>query len=183
MIKNQQSQKGFTLIELIVYIAIASLVLVSALNIGWNVSLGQTNSSAKKEVYLNARLILNELQNQIRQADGVITANSVFNTNPGTLSLDYPGGNADVVFNTYSKAVNVGGAVTNITKLRVYEGMNYSDLTSDQVDVTNFTVQNLQRGTEKTNIGITLTLERVNPGNDPKYDASINIQTAISLRK
>ncbi len=181
---HNMNQKGFTFIELIVYIAIASMVLVSAVGIGWNLITNEANVIGKQEAYSNARTVMNHFKINIREADDVITGSSTFNTHPGVLTLDYPGAGTDVVFDTYTKNVTVGGQATTIRKLRIKEGAAAAvDITSDQVDVTDFTLTNLTRGSESKNINIELTIEKANPGNDPNFDASILVETALSVRK
>lgn len=177
-------QNGFTLIELIVYIAISAMVLVTAINIGWNLIISEANVTGKQEVYMSARTIMNQIQISIREADDVITGSSTFGSHPGMLTLDYPGGTTDVIFDTYTKSVTIGGLPATVRKLRIKEGSaDYVDLTSDKVDITNFTLTNLTRVNEPKNINIELTIQKVNPGNDPNFDASISLETAISIRQ
>lgn len=178
------AQNGFTLIELIVYIAISAMVLVTAVNIGWNLIMSEANITGKQEVYMSARMIVNQIQIKIREADDVITGSSTFGSHPGILTLDYPGGGTDIIFDTYTKNVTIGGQSITVRKLRIKEGSaDYVDLTSDKVDVTNFTLTNLTRGNESKNINIELTIQRANPSNSPNFDASISLETAISIRQ
>lgn len=169
--------------ELIVYIGIASMVLVIALSTSINLFLSDANIQTKQEVYSNARIVTHEFQLQILKADDVILGSSVFLTSPGTLTLDFPGIGTDVIFDTYTKNVMVVGQSVTIRKLRVKEGSgNYVDLTTDQVTVTNLVFSNRTRSGENKNIKIQLTLEKVNPDGNPTYDASISLETAFSLR-
>lgn len=184
MKRKMTSNRGFTLIEFLVYIGIASMVLVTAIITGMNLITGSASSIARQETYYNARLVMNQIQYQVRAADDVITANSTFASHPGVLVLDYPGTGSDVIIDTYTKSVSIGGEATNIRKLRIKEGEDaYVDLTGDKVNVSNFVVSNLSRGVEPINLRIQLTIESANPGNDPKYDASITLQTALSTRR
>ncbi len=177
-------KKGFTLIELIVYIGISSIVLVTAVNIAWNLIVSNANSQGKSEVYFNSRFALHQLQLQVRAAEDFITGSSTFGSHPGVLTLDYPGEGTDVIFDTYTKNISVGGESVTIRKLRIKEGAaDYVDITSDKVDIINFTLHDLTRWSEKTNINIELTIEKVNPGGDPNYDASISLETALSVRE
>lgn len=182
MIKTKNI-KGFSLVELIVYIAIASMVLVTVVNVAWSIMISNSNTQGKRDTYFNARQVMQQMQTKIREADDVITGSSTFGSHPGALTLDYPAGNTDVVFDTYTKSVTIGGQSTTIRKLQMKVGLNdYVDLTTDKVNVTNFVLTNLTRGTEPPNIKIELTIQKANPGNDPNYDASIAVETAISLR-
>ncbi len=178
------TKKGFTMMELIVYIAIASVVLVAAINVGWNLMIGYANTNSKQEVYLNSRLVMNAMGIKIREAEDVLTASSTFDTNPGVLTLDYPGADTDVIIDTYTKNIILGGQETTIRKLRMKEGIaDYVDLTTDEVNITNFVLTDLTRGSEPDNINIELTIEKTNPGGNLNFAATFSLETAISLRQ
>jgi prepilin-type N-terminal cleavage/methylation domain-containing protein len=181
---KRSAKKGFTLVELIIYIAIASMVLVGAVNVAWNLITANATSDLKRDVYMNARVVTEEFGRQVRGAEDVDTGSSTFGANPGVLTLDYPGGNTDKVFDTYNKDVVVGGQIVNITKLRITEGTSDPvDLTNDHVDVGDFTLTDLTQASEPDNVLLELTLDSVNPGGDMKYDVSISVQTSISIRQ
>jgi prepilin-type N-terminal cleavage/methylation domain-containing protein len=182
--KYSYEKSGFTLIELIIYMAIASVVLVTAVGTGMNVITTQGVSETKREIYTNARFLMNQFGFAVRNADDVIIGSSTFGSNPGILTLDYPGIGTNVIFDTYTKNIIAGGQAVTIRKLEVKDGTaDYVDLTSDSVTVTNFTLMNLTRGAEPKNINIQLTLESVNPGNNKTYDISIPLETALSIRR
>ena len=182
--KIKTDKKGFTLIELIVYVGVSSIMLVIAINMTSNLIVSNASARGKQEVYINARLAMNQLQLKIREAEDVIIGSSTFNSHPGILTLDYPGSDTDVIFDTYTKNVDIGGQTVEIRKLRIKEGTaDYVDLTSDKVDLTNLVFTNLTRGSESKNTNIEITLEKINPGSDPDYDASISVETAISIRE
>jgi CxxC motif-containing protein (DUF1111 family) len=100
-------------------------------------------------------------------------------------TLDYAGSGTDVIIDTYTKDVTLSnGQIVTIRKLRIKEGaLAYQDLTSDQVDVSNFVLRNLTKTSERKNINIEVTLEQLNPLNDPNYNTTISVETAISLRQ
>ncbi len=176
--------KAFTLIELIIYVAITAAVLVSTMIFAWGLIVTDANTRGKQETYSNARTVMNQFTLKIQGAEDVKTGDSTFETHPGALTLDYPGGDTDVIFNTYTTIVDIGGESVTIRKLRMKDGPNnYMDLTSDNVDVTSFVITDLTRGSEPDNLLIQLTIEKANPGEDPNYDASISVETAISLRQ
>lgn len=181
--KKIVNQKGFTLVEFIIYVAIASFVLISTVNVSWNIISAQAYFQAKQEVYINARLLMNQLGIKIKGAEDVKTNQSIFGSHPGVITLDYPGSN-DVVIDSYIKNITVGGESATIRKIQMKDtDGSYTDLTSDKVNVTNFTLTNLTRGSEKDNINLEIRIERINPGDDPTYDADITFETAISLRE
>ena len=179
MTKNKQ-KNGFTLVELIVYVAISSIVFITAINVGWDLILAQTNTIGKRDIYMNARLIMNQLQTNIREADDFTIIDSDFDT----LNLDYPGTTKDIVIDTYTTLVTIGGEEITIRRLRFKEGiLDAVNLTTDKTNITDFSLTELTRGSENKNIDLSLTLEKVNPGNNPNFDADITLNTSLSLRK
>lgn len=177
------SKKGFTLIEMLIYIMIASIVFIFAFNAGWNVFKASNHISVRQDVYTNTRIIANQFQKYVRGAGDILTNISVFNSNPGVLALDYPGVGTDVIFDTYSKDVTIGGRVITIKKIRIKDGAAaYEDLTNDKINVSNFVVKNFSRGGLSKTVQISLTLDRVNPDNNPDFSASGSFTTSFTLR-
>lgn len=177
------NKRGFTLIELLIYIAIASVVFIFAFNSGWSVFKASNHVSVRQDVYTNARIIANQFQKYVHGANGILTGTSIFNVSPGALALDYPGVGTDIIFDTYTKEVTVGGIPVTITKMRIKEGSAaYIDLTNDKINVSNFVVKNFSRGGTKT-VQISLTLDRVNPDNNPDFSASGSFTTSLTLRQ
>ncbi|MBI4599899.1 hypothetical protein HY732_03165 [Candidatus Uhrbacteria bacterium] len=80
---------GFTLFETVISIALLLLVIVSFG--GFVVSLINTRAKLQsaQEVQGNARMTLDLIGQYIRAADGVNDASSVWDTDPGTLSLAF----------------------------------------------------------------------------------------------
>lgn len=182
--KNKTNKKGFTLVELIVYIAIAATTLVVAVNIGINLIRSADKAQGAQETYANARLGMHQIQLNMREAEDVITGSSTFGSHPGVLTLDFPGSGTDVVIDTYTQIVTIGTQTPTIRTLRIKEGTAAAiDLTDKHTDVTNFTLTNLTRGSENKNIHFAVTFSRANPGGDPNYNASISLETALSTRE
>lgn len=165
--------KGFSFPEIIIYIAIAAMVLVGVVLFSWRIIGAGVRVDVSTNLTQEGRLVLERITQAIRSADAVMET-SVFNTNPGILNLDFPG-TADVIIDTY--------LVSGIRKLRMKEGANAAiDLTSNQATVTNFIVVNLRRAAEPANLRIDLTLNAAQAGQDPARNHSIALQTSASLR-
>lgn len=180
---SQKSEvRGFTLLEIMLYITLTAIVLVSVIGIGQDLILVNVKTGAQREVVMNADLVMEQITQKIRPADGLLTS-SVLNSHPGVLVLDYFD-TSDVIFDTYTKDVVVGGNTITIRKLRIKEGTAaYHDLTNDNVNVTHFLVRKLSQESEPENIGVELTIQQLNPGNDADYNTSITLESAISLRR
>ena len=104
--KNPNTKKGFTLVETIIYVAIASMLLVTVINAAWSMILSNSNTTGKIDTYYYSRLLMQEIQQQIKGADDLIAESSVFAIHPGVLALDYPADN-DVIIDTYTKEITV----------------------------------------------------------------------------
>ncbi|MDO8663474.1 MAG: prepilin-type N-terminal cleavage/methylation domain-containing protein [Candidatus Wildermuthbacteria bacterium] len=59
-------KKGFTLIELIIYIAIVAAVLTVSSSFAWNVIQGDTKTMAYREVQQNGRFVMEKITRAIR---------------------------------------------------------------------------------------------------------------------
>src|SRR3990167_1597872 len=99
--------KAFTLIELIIYIAILAIVLVSTIGFLWNVIGGSVRVNVSTELTYNAQLILNNITFAGRSATDVLTSSSTFGSNPGVLVFGHTSG--DITFDTTTKSITVGG--------------------------------------------------------------------------
>lgn len=174
--------KAFTLVELIIYVAILATVFVSTIGILWNVIGGSVRVSASTELSYSARLVLDNIIRVGRSANDVLVASSTFGVHPGVLVFGNSGG--DITFDTATKNITVAGQNITIRKLRMKTGIGLPiDLTSDKVDVTNFVVKNRTRGTEPKNVKVEVTLAYVNPGQDPARNKTLSFETAVSIRK
>lgn len=60
------NKKGFTLIELIIYIAILSVVLVLITDFAWNILYGDVKSQTVRETQQNARFAMEKITRAIR---------------------------------------------------------------------------------------------------------------------
>lgn len=176
-------KSGFTLIELIIYTILFSILIVAGIHFSWQIIHSKTKSSVYLEVQQNARSIISIISQKIRLADDVKLSESIFGENPGKLVLDMPNTEPDITFDTYLKTINLGSQNFEIRTLRMQKGNESVDLTTNRLEVTNLTFLNLTHGSEPKNIKIKLGLKRFNPTNNPNWRAGINLETAASLRK
>ena len=122
--KEQQADLtgGFTLIELILYIAIVSIVMTALIPFAWNVIEGGAKSATQQEVFSNARFISERLKYEIRNASGInsVASSSISlststpSTNPTIIDLS--GGNIRIKQGTGS-AINLNSTDTMISSL------------------------------------------------------------------
>lgn len=157
---------AFSLVEVIVYIAIASVMVSSLLLFSINLVQTRSNSEFDRELIENARFTLDLISREIRDAEDLNTG--TFGSHPGSLTLDIDGGGT-LTIDSATKTVN-GTAIR-------YLQVDSTQITSDKVNITNFVLNNLTRSTEPDNIQIELTLE--------SFDglSSSSFQTSVSLRE
>lgn len=72
-IKNRKRNKGLTLIEFGIYIALSSVLIYSATDIGLNMLLSQARFRAMNEVTYNANFVLGHIQREARNAKEIVT--------------------------------------------------------------------------------------------------------------
>jgi len=183
---HRKPRFGFTLVEVMISVALAAVILVAAFNLLWQVLMTQTKSLAMREVQQNARLAIRRMEVEIRNASGVKTGvgESVFGAHPGKLTLDFPGDGTDVVFDSATTSIPLGSATTTIRTLRVKVGSGAPiDLTNTHVDVQNLVFTNFTRAGGLSVIRVDSTFVAVNPGGDSTREAIFSIAESISVRR
>ena len=163
--------KGFTLIELIIYIGIVTAILLVAFNFGWEIIYGNVKSQAIREVQQNTRFAIEKM------SESILNASSTDSPTPGNsanfLSLKMQDPNLDP---TLFEVVD--------GKLKITQGGNGPyELTNDRVIVTNLQFSNLSYENTPGTIRVQITIEHVNPNNLSQYEVSLDTEDTISLRK
>jgi len=165
-------EQGFTLLELILYIAIIAIVLTSMSQFAWNVIGVRTKSSTQQEASSTARLISERIKYEIRNADGLNVGTSVFNTNPGTLSLSNPSPDNPTVISVSSGNVQIK-----------YGAASAVSLNPTGTAITDLTFTNYTSGDSKTvHIGFILTVESVSTSARQEYQNSVTLRSSAELR-
>lgn len=124
-----QTKNGFTFIELILYIAVISIILTALVPFAWNTIETSIKSSVQQEVTANARYISERIAYEIRNASDInsvsATAISLATTTPATnpTVIDLSGGNIRIKQGNGS-TVQLNSTNTVITSL------TFTDLTS-----------------------------------------------------
>lgn len=83
----RRSFSGFSLMEMIIYLAIISLVMVSMVSFALVISSSHDKALAAGEVEANLRLISSEISRQIKSARSFNLADSILDNDQGRLSL------------------------------------------------------------------------------------------------
>ncbi len=155
---------GFTLIELIIYLGILSIILVSMSYLMLDILGGQTKIYGNQDVNQNLRFISNYLIKDIRAASDISSLSA------DTLVLFMPGD--DITYNF----------VAAEKKLTRHLGSNDPiQLNSDRVEITgNFS--DLSYHNKVKEVGVYLVIIYKNPDNLPDYNASTTSAFSVGLR-
>lgn len=112
--ETKYNNKGYTLVEMVIYIAIMSVVLLLIVNTVISLSRSYRDLYALRIVDSTAVDSMERMTREIRGATSVDTVNSTFNTNPGVLTLISTLGNTSTTTKFYISngvlKVDVNGA-------------------------------------------------------------------------
>jgi len=167
-------EKGFTLVEILVYVAILGVVVASFVSFSISISSSRGKVYVQQEVQANARVALNLITQKILSSNGINFGSSVFDSDPGILSLSMVDG---------SKNPIIISLTADDGQLQIQEGIGTAlPITSDEVRVTNLVFTNLTSTSDKANIKIELTVEYLATEN-VAYEYKYSLETAVSLRQ
>lgn len=172
-IKNQNSKlKGFTLIEMILYIAIVSILLTGLVYFTWDLIYGRVKSYTEQEVNQNIRFASSRIVYELKSAQAINTP-STGTSNTLSLSMSDSARNP-TVFDIVGGRLRIGYGNTGNCPVS-----NPCYLTSNKVSVSNLNFTNLQQG-DSTNIKFTITVS--SSGDRQELNKSETFESAVELR-
>lgn len=171
-LRLRKNKKGFTLVETLIYVTIIGVVVSSFISFGVSISNSRNKTYVVEEVQANARVAFELISRTIRSASGVNISTSIFNTDPGVLSLSMDNSLKNP---TIIKLDQDNGV------LQIQEGLNPPvAFTSNEVKISNLVFSNLSSG-NRENISIDMTVEYSNNlSTDFSYTKSL--KTSASIR-
>jgi len=173
--KNRKLQNGFTLIEVLIYIAIIGMVTSSFIVFSISVSNSRSKTYVVQEVQANMRTAVNIISQKLRASNGVNIGVSTLGVDPGFLSLSM----ASSTLSPTIIGLNQDNGI-----LGIKEGTSATtSITSDEVKVTNLVFTDVTGPSARENIRVEITIEFNNIGTDVEYNYTQNLQTAVSLRQ
>lgn len=165
-------QKSFTLMEILVYVAVLA-ILVSAVS---SYFLWTTRSNAKaramREVADNARRAMEQMTYEIKEAKSIYTPTTTANQLSLETAKYLPTGETTSYIDFY-----LCGTQLCLKK----ESQNPIALTSDRVKVSNIVFSQVVTSNVPS-IQINLKIDYKTSATRPEYQASINLQSTVSLR-
>ncbi|MEI6346020.1 MAG: prepilin-type N-terminal cleavage/methylation domain-containing protein [bacterium] len=146
----RQTTQGFSLVEMIIYLALLSSVTVFLVNGISALTKSYADIRLAKAVSASASGALQRIVYEVRQASSINIGGSTFGSNPGVLSLVSTSASGA----TTTVAFSVNNGILRVSRGGVDEG----PLTLSGASVTNFTLVLLQNSISNA-IRITLTVQ------------------------
>ena len=143
------NSSGFTIVEMVVYVAVLALIVAGVVNMILAVSSTFSELRATRQLNRSASVVLDRFVRDVRDAESVVVGSSVFDIHPGELVLSYGVGSPQV-------RLYVDGGTMKIDRGGGYEG----DLTVPGVSVTNFMFRHITNSTSES-ARLEITLESV----------------------
>lgn len=157
----RKNNSGFTLIEVIVYLAIVSVFLVAVVGFGDRIISAYTKAKNIQDVQQGARFSLERLAQDMRSSQSVDFTDGVLHLAGADIDYQVEGGQLT------RKAGPTGSATA---------------ITSSDIEVQNFTVSALENTVVPTCYRVELSLKYKNDNNLPEYDWQQNFTTTINIR-
>ncbi len=172
-LKNKYKNKaGFTLVEVLVSLSVFFIILLAINSLLFLMTNSNSKTKANREVIDNARRAIEIITYEIKGAKSIYTPTTTANQ----LSLETLRYLPVDENNTFIDFFLCGSAIC-FKK----ESQSLVSLTSDIVQVANLSFsQILNNG--KPSIKINLTVDYINPNNNPNYSASVTLTSTVSLR-
>lgn len=139
MVYNEQRYKGFSLIEMLIYVAILGIMLGVTVQILLSFSGVYSTFVLDRRIHSAAATSLERLVREIRSAESVDVADSTFDTHPGRLTLQIPVAGSGNIERTF--------AISNGQIALFENGVLQGALTGDRVEVIGLIFKRITNGT------------------------------------
>lgn len=164
---RSKDSAGFSLLELILYLALFSIVIISVVTIAARSVSSRTKSRAVQNVEYSARYVVERMTSDIRSAVDINEAD--FSSNVLTLTMS----DGEIV--TYQES---GDAMTLQRNSNSAIGLTPTNI---QVDTFSL-IDRSPVGTEITDVDITMAVSTSAPAARQEYDASFTLTSGARMR-
>jgi prepilin-type N-terminal cleavage/methylation domain-containing protein len=169
--------KGFTLIEVLLYIAIVTVIMSAMILFAWNVIILGAKSNSQQELYAQARIVSERINSEIRNANDINTGTSNFDVNLVTSSSNQISLVADAPRNPI-----IFNVVSGIVMIKL-DALAAVPLHSNSISVTNLIFTNYSSVDGKTkHIGYTLSLMRNTTSAAQQYKGTVTLEGSAEIR-
>lgn len=169
-------RKGFSLIEIVLYIALLAIMMSAILPVALQIINSGTKSGVTQEVYQSARYVSERIKYEIRNSGGINVASSTFNVNLTTSST------AKLYLVGYTTSTNPTIIDVATSTIRIQQGTSTPVLlNSIDTQAASLIFSNYSTSTY-SNIGFVLTMTDSSTSTRQEYNASTTIDTSVELR-
>jgi len=170
MKKNLQHNRGFTLIETLVYIALIVMIVTSV--VGYSLSLGESRAKnyVVQNVQANSRTVLSVLSEKIRMSASVSTPTAGASSNQ--LILTMPNSAPNVIF-----SLSGGRIVMSVV------GSPDVYLTDSRTTVSDLIFTNNSLAGQRGSVSIAAAVSYNGAAGDTGYTYSQQLRTAVTRRQ
>ncbi len=163
--KINKLQKGYSILELVIYIALFSIIVVVIINSLLTITKTYSTAQGYRRLQSNGDLIMDRIAREIRSSNTIVSA--TYNTNPGSISLS----GVDSIGGTKSSSFSITNGV-----LQINDNGNIGDLSTSEVVVTSLIFRNITTA-NSLGIKVEMTLTTANG-----YIVSAPFYSTILLR-
>ncbi len=167
--------KGFTIVELLVYIAIFAILITSVTAFAISFVENSSKTKIKKEVSLGAYSAMKSMVYEIKRANKVYIPTSNFDNHPGQLSLET---SHELPLDEQRTYIDFYLDDQNRLYLKA-EGQDPQLLISENLKVANLEFEYLASSSESIRIDLTMEYDTSNP----EYKYSYSLTSSGSIRK
>lgn len=170
-----QTNKGFTLIEIIIYIALFSILTIATLNSIFNILTAYQKGQFKKSAINEANYVLKTIVTEIEQSKKIYAPTSSFAVASGQLSLE--------TIQNIPTDETYGFEDIYLDNGKIWlkrENQNAIALTSDKNLVTNLNFIHLDAGANYESVKITIDIE--SREGKPETKAKVNLTSTATPR-
>jgi type II secretory pathway pseudopilin PulG len=169
-IPRQRQQSGYTLIELLLYVALIGTLLTSVVGFFTLMADARVKNQTINEVNDQGVFVMDSITQSLRNASSITSP--TIGTSGTSLTIAMPTSSINpTVF-------NLSG-----TTMQLKEGTNTAvSLTNSKIQVTALTVKNLSRSGTPGLAQISFTLARINTAGRSEYDYQKTFTTSVAIR-
>jgi len=171
--QKKESQRGTTILEIIVYTALFGIIAIIISNFLIQIVNAYNISRAEREVLSNGRLLLETVTKSLSEAEEIYTPTSAFNKDLGQISL---------VTKTNVKPEHetafIDFWVDNGRLWMRKEGANPSALSAASVRIGKFRLERLSQGLRRDAVRLTLQVNFA----QQKFSSTITLTATTALR-
>lgn len=178
---HSKNNRGFTLIEMIIYVLIFSMIFTLVLVLFGRVQKAGGRSQVAIDLRENAEQVMHLIGHSVREANSISVSGSVFGTDEGRVTLV---GDDTLVFDTHVQQIVLSGVTKNVRRIKMTKnGQPAVNITSNRVHVERFRLTDLSGGGSPRSFQLELALSSVNPGDDPDYAGNLVTRSYFTLRE